>query len=123
MTRWIGRAVMAIGLLHTVVGLSLFRSTLAELFAEGLVNTVNGQPVREFAFWFIFFGFLAILLGALIDWCDRLSGPLPAFLGLGLLAISIVLVTIMPVSGGWLFLVPAVGALLRSRAVTRAVPA
>lgn len=119
MTRWIGRAVMAIGVLHTVVGVSMFRSTLGDVFAEGLVNTVHGQPVREFAFWFVFFGFLGILLGALVDWCEQVPQPLPSFLGFGLLAIAILCVTIMPASGGWLLVPPAVGALLRSRAATR----
>lgn len=122
-TRWIGRAVMAIGVLHTVVGFAMFRTTLKELLAEGLVNTVHGQPMREFAFWFLFFGFLGILLGALVDWCETLGHPLPAFLGLGLLALAAVCVTLMPVSGGWLLLVPAVGALTRSPAARRVAAA
>lgn len=115
MTRWIGRAVLAIGALHTVVGLVMFRKTLAELMAEGLVNTVHGQPVREFAFWFIFFGLLAMLLGALVDWCEQESRPLPPFLGLSLLALFVTCVTIMPASGGWLIAVPALGALRHAR--------
>ena len=115
MTRWIGRAVQAIGALHTVVGLVMFRRTLAELMAEGVVNTVNGEPVREAAFWFIFFGLLAVLLGALIDWCELESRPLPPFLGLSLLALFVLCVTIMPISGGWLIAIPALGALRRAR--------
>jgi hypothetical protein len=105
---------MAIGVLHTVVGLAIFRATLKELLAEGLVNTVHGQPMRELAFWFLFFGFLGILLGALVDWCEARGQRLPAFLGLGLLALAAVCVTLMPVSGGWLLLVPALGASTRS---------
>jgi hypothetical protein len=122
-TRWIGRAVLAIGVLHTVVGVSMFRSTLAELAAEGFVNTVHGQPMREWAFWFLFFGFLGILAGALIDWCEQSPRPLPGFLGLGLLAITVTCVTLMPVSGGWLLLAPSVGALLHSRTGPRTVRA
>jgi hypothetical protein len=114
-TRWIGRAVLAIGALHTAVGLVMFRRTLAELVADGIVNTVHGQPVREFAFWFLFFGLLAMLLGALIDWCEQEPRPLPAFLGLSLLALFVACVTIMPASGGWLIAVPAWGALRQAR--------
>jgi hypothetical protein len=121
-TRWIGRAVMAIGVLHTVVGLSLFHSTLSDLFADGLVDTVHG-PVRGYAFWFVFFGLLCGLLGALVDWCEQSPRPLPVFLGLGLLSLTIVCLTLMPASGGWLLLVPAVGAVLRSRAATSAARA
>ncbi len=57
MKRWIGRSIIIIGLLHTIFGLIAFRSTLALLLREGIINTVNGQPDREMAFWFIFFGF------------------------------------------------------------------
>ena len=116
MTRWIGRAVVAIGALHTVIGLVMFRKTLGELMADGLVNTVHGQPMREYAFWFLFFGLLAGLLGALIDWCEQEPRPLPAFLGLSLLALFIACVTIMPASGGWLIAAPALGALRHARA-------
>ena len=122
MTRWIGRAVMAIGVLHTVVGIFMFRSTLADLFADGLVNTVHG-PARGFAFWFLFFGFLGLLLGALVDWCEQSSRPLPAFLGLGLLSITITCLILMPASGGWLLLVPALGAVFRTSAGARAARA
>ena len=111
MTRWIGRTVLAIGALHTVFGLAVFRGTLAELLSEGLVNTVHGQPVREFAFWFIFFGLLAMILGALVDWCELEGRPLPAFLGLSLLGLFGICVTIMPASGGWLLALPALGVL------------
>ena len=34
---------------------------------SGLFNTVNGQPVREAAFWFLFSGFALMILGALVD--------------------------------------------------------
>jgi hypothetical protein len=111
--------VLAIGVLHTLVGLAIFRSTLADLAAEGFVNSLRGHPVRELAFWFLFFGLVVLLLGALVDWCEQRDVPLPAFLGLGRLVLAVVCVTFIPVSGGWLLLVPAVGALLQSRAATR----
>lgn len=111
MHAWIGKSVVFIGIVHTVFGFVVFRSTLAELVRDGLVNTVNGQPEREFAFWFLFFGFMAIIAGALIDWCDRTVKALPAFLGWSLLALTVVCVTIMPVSGAWALFVPAIGAI------------
>jgi len=46
MKRWIGRSIIAIGLLHTVFGLITFRHILAVLSREGMINTVNGQPER-----------------------------------------------------------------------------
>jgi hypothetical protein len=114
MRSWIGKSVFFIGVVHSVFGFVVFRSTLGELVGEGLINTVNGQPDREFVFWFLFFGFMAIIAGLLIDWCEKTVGVLPGFLGWSLLALTLVCVTIMPVSGAWLLLVPAVGAVVRS---------
>jgi hypothetical protein len=114
MRSWIGKSVVFIGVVHSVFGFVVFRSTLGELVGEGLVNTVNGQPEREFAFWFLFFGFMAIIAGALIDWCERNFGVLPGFLGWSLLALTVVCVGIMPVSGAWAIFVPAIGAIMRT---------
>ncbi len=115
MKSWIGKSIAAIGVIHCVFGLIVFRKTLAELGREGFWNTVNGQPHREFAFWFIFFGVLAILFGLLIDWCERKFHELPSFLAWSLLALTAVCCTLMPISGGWLFLIPSLGAIVRRR--------
>ena len=114
MKAWIGKAVVFIGIVHTIFGFVVFRSTLAELVTEGIFNTVNGQPDREFAFWFLFFGFMAIIVGLVVDWCERKIGELPNFFGWSLLALTALLVTIMPVSGGWAVFVPAIAAIYRS---------
>lgn len=115
MQAWIGKSIIFIGIVHSIFGFVVFRATLAEIITDGVLNTVNGQPKREFVFWFLFFGFMAIIAGAVIDWCERKFGVLPDFLGWSLFALALVCVTIMPVSGGWTILVPAIGAILRSR--------
>ncbi len=117
MKRWVGRSIVAIGLLHTVFGLVGFRNILAMLLRDGIFNTVNGQPDREMAFWFIFFGFLLIVFGALIDWCESKGIKLPPFLGWGLLTITIIGVMLMPVSGFWLLIIPSIGA-IRDKALS-----
>jgi len=111
MKRWIGRSVILIGLLHTIFGLIAFRSTFALLLREGIINTVNGQPDREMAFWFTFFGFSMIVFGALIDWCESKGIKLPPAIGWGLLTIAIIGVLFMPVSGFWVVLIPSIGAI------------
>ena len=115
---WIGKSIMIIGAIHSAFGFVVFHSTLAEIIREGLVNTVNGQPMREFAFWFIVFGFLAIIFGMFVDWCERQGIKLPEFFGWSLLALTLIIVTIMPISGGWLLFIPTIGAILRSRLAT-----
>lgn len=112
MKRWIGRWVLGVGLIHCLFGLVVFRSTWQTLFAEGLLNTVNGQAEREFPFWFLACGFLMILFGALIDWIEARPLLLPSFVGWGLLVFNVVVLFIMPISGGWLLLPASVGAVL-----------
>ena len=112
---WIGKFIIAIGLIHGVFGLVVFRDTLNLLVAEGLINTVNGEPDRELAFWFIAFGVLVIVLGALVEWCERRGVGLPQFLGWSLLGFTALLLLIMPISGAWLLLAPSIGAVVRSR--------
>lgn len=120
MKRWIGRSLVAIGLLHTIFGVVVFAPTWATLAREGVFNTVNQQPMREAAYWFLFFGLLLLLLGALVDWCEAQGSTLPAFIGWGLLVMTLVGVAVMPVSGLWLVFIPAVG-FLRQQAAPRAL--
>jgi hypothetical protein len=44
MKQWIGRSIIVIGILHTIVGFIGLRSILAVLLNEGIINTVNQQP-------------------------------------------------------------------------------
>ena len=109
--QWIGKGIALIGAIHTAVGVGGFRNVIGEIAAQGMFNTVNGQPEREFAFWFIFFGLIAVLLGAVVAWTANRVGEIPPFLGWSLLTLTVVGVVIMPLSGFWLLIVPTVGAL------------
>ena len=53
-------------------------------------------------FWFQFFGFALILLGACWDWIEQRGEVLPAWMGGGLLAICVGGGLCMPASGFWL---------------------
>ncbi len=119
MKNWIGKSIIIIGIIHSVFGLVMFRSTLSEIINEGVFNTVNGQIMREFTFWFIVFGFLAIILGCLVDWCESQEIKIPNFLGWGLLVLTLLIVVIMPISGGWLFFIPSIGLILRVFSLSR----
>jgi len=112
---WIGKFIIGIGLVHTLLGVVFFADQFATWIDEGLWNTVNGQPEREFPFWFLSFGTLAIILGFLTDWIERRAADFPMFLGWSLLGLTVVMVFIMPASGGWLMFAPSIGAILRSR--------
>lgn len=120
MKNWIGTSLIGIGTVHTVLGLVFFQPTLAELWAEGLFNTVNQQPMREACFWFLFGGVMMVILGAFIRWVEKLGHPLPLHFGWMLFALAAAVVFIMPISGGWLMFVPAIGIFLKKRKSVKA---
>ncbi len=119
MTPWTGRCLAGIGVLHVAVGVALFHRTLAVLVREGLFATVNGQPEREAAFWFTFAGLAVVLVGALVDAIERSGADVPRFAGWALLGAAALGCFVMPASGFWLVLVPALGLLARRRRLTR----
>lgn len=114
MHAWIGKAFVFIGIVHSIFGFVIFRSTIADFIGDGILNSVSGRPDREVAFWFLFFGFLGIITGILTDWCERTFGLLPDFLGWALFAFAAAFVIIMPKSGAWMVFIPAIGAIWRS---------
>lgn len=115
MKNWIGKAIAFIGVIHTTLGLVIFRKILQDLFSEGLFNTVNGQMDREFFYWFTMFGVVLIIFGALVNWIEQTTGELPNWLGWTCFIFTVVLLIIMPISGAWLLLIPAIGAIIRRR--------
>ena len=119
MRRWIGRWLLGVGLIHILFGIVVFRSVWNTLLAEGLINTVNGQPEREFPVWFMVTGFLTLFGGALIDRMEARGDALPPFVGWSLLILTAAILVLMPISGGWLLLPGAIGAIFRSHAPTR----
>ena len=68
---WIGKTLILIGIGHSIVGFLLYHNILAELMREMLFNTVCRQPEREAAFWFLFGGIAAMILGGLINWIEQ----------------------------------------------------
>ncbi|UJF35568.1 DUF6463 family protein [Paenibacillus hexagrammi] len=113
--RQMGLTLMLTGFLHTIVGLILFFKQLLPMISEGLWNTVrHGEWERGTAFWFIMFGFVLIVLGYLADWIMKKAGiPAPSIFGWMLLAICLIGVIVMPVSGFWLGLPQALILLLK----------
>lgn len=119
MKRWIGRWIFAVGLIHTLFGLVVFSSTWRLLAGEGWLNTVNGQPEREFPFWFLTAGVLTLLLGAVVDHVEASGESWPRFIGWGLVALTVPILAIMPISGGWLLAPAVIGALVRRPSLRR----
>jgi hypothetical protein len=113
MRRWVGRWLAGVGILHILFGVAAFADPLREIAADGFWNAVDAYPDRSLAFWFVFAGPLIVLLGALVDRVEaRAPVELPRFLGWTLLIFALLGGILMPLSGFWLFLPPALGVLL-----------
>jgi hypothetical protein len=125
MRRWVGRWLLGVAALHTFVGLVAFAAPLRALLAPGAVDVLGaGDPRRALAFWFLVSGVLTALVGYLTDRLERATGgPLPAALGWALLLLGVGGGVLAPVSGFWLVLPAAVGALRRARGAAYRPPA
>ena len=115
MQRFTGQALLAVGVLHTLVGLLSFGQPLAAIARDGVVNAVDPRPERQTACWFLLAGVLLCTLGYSTRWAQRRTGTVPAGLGWILLAIAGSGVVLMPFSGFWLLFPPALLALAAAR--------
>lgn len=115
LSRAVGEFQMAIGALHTLVGILLFREQLAAIGRDGVGNAVDPHADRQAAFWFLTSGALIVTSGQLARWAQRRTGMLPAAFGWNTLAIGVAGVVVMPISGFWLVIAQALFALAASR--------
>lgn len=113
MRPWIGKYIAGVGLIHSLFGLVVFRAVFADIVCDRLFNTVGWQLDRGFAYWFVMTGFFWMLLGAVVDHFEKAGHPLPRFLGPAFGAVTLASVVLMPLSGWWLFFVPAVALVSR----------
>jgi hypothetical protein len=125
MQRWIGRWLVGVGAVHSLLGLIVFAAPLRELVDAGWLDALGSRdPMRNLAFWFLFGGVFTCLVGYLIDWIERLPATvIPRPVGWTLLITAMIGVTLAPASGFWLVFPAAIGALLQPRRAARRTPA
>lgn len=111
--------------LHAVAGFAAFAEPLAEMGGAGLLNTVG--PVRtpegfaplygrQAAFWFLFACPMLVMVGHVVRHALlEQDGSLLIVIARYMIALAILGIAIMPVSGFWLVL--GLGLLVRRRAV------
>ena len=114
MGRLAGRLLMVIGIIHCALFLWWGRPVFAAIWQDGFFNTIDPHRDRQMIFWSLCFGALAIFLGQLVSWLEGQGKRTPAFMGWELLALFVIACALMPVSGGWLALIPAVLIILGS---------
>ena len=112
--RWIGRWIVAVSVLHTLFGLIAFGPVLRTMLNVGLWNSVGSNAMRGAVAWFLVSGGFMLVGGLAIDLCERSNDTLPLrVIGWALLVVTLIIILLMPVSGAWLLLPPAIAMILR----------
>ena len=112
MDRFTGPVVALTGIGHAVVGLVLFNAPLTAILDAGFFNTIqppsyvaNPHFDRIAAFWFLIFSPVLVLLGQLTSRAVRRRDTHTLYaIGWYLLAIGVVGVAVLPVSGNWVLI-------------------
>lgn len=119
-----GRLLVAIGVIHTVFGIaagvgwagpSPGRNLFSEIAGAGLVGAIDPDPWRMTVFWFLWFGFMTMVLGQVMHTLERGGHELPRAVAWSLGAIGLGGVLLMPASGFWTALLVAVRIWWRGR--------
>lgn len=117
-----GLALVAIALLHSLIGLTLpgligFEGIWQEIADAGGIDAVKPGVLRIWGYyWFLLSGFLMMVCGGLCHWVEHhLDCGLPAFVGWGLLAIALFGIGLDLDTGFWLVLPVAINILVTSR--------
>jgi hypothetical protein len=110
-----GKLLIATGVFHNVIGFVAGWRVLVEIVRSGFINSINGQMDRNFIFWFLFGGFMMIIMGKLMQDYLETDWQLPKWLGISLLVLSIIGCVMMPVSGFWLVIPQAILILIPGR--------
>lgn len=99
--RWLPRLIVGTAVVHIGLGLAL-ETPLREIADAGVVDSIDGYPERESAFWYLLTGAFLFALGELARWTARETGRVPARLGVWLIGIGATGIVFMPASGFWL---------------------
>ncbi len=115
---WIGRWLIAMAVLHTVVGVVMGAPVLLDIAKRGVFNTVtDDRPLVGMVAWFLLCGVVLALLGMAINSLERSAHfPGARALGAGTALLSLLGVVLMPVSGFWLAFPPAIALMRIKRA-------
>lgn len=112
--RWIGRWVIAVSALHTLFGLIAFTPVLRTMLGVGIWNSVGENAMHGAVAWFLLSGGFMLVSGLAIDACEgNTQGRHLRQTGWGLLMVTLIAIVLMPVSGAWLLLPPAIALIRR----------
>lgn len=111
-SRWIGRWIVVVSVLHTAFGAIVFSGDLGQMALAGLWDSIGADARAGAVAWFMLSGFFMAALGLAVDALESSAnhGNLRAT-GIVTLLTTIVGIVLMPASGFWLLLPPTVAML------------
>ena len=108
MKYWIGKWIVAVSIIHTIFAFVVFPEVILQIFLDGVFDSIGVDPLRGAVVWFLLFGFVLFALGLATNIIEEMSnGDIPVSIGFSLLFIILLGVVLMPISGFWLALPPA----------------
>ena len=118
-TKYSGYALLATGIIHSLIGLTLGWPILLDMHNSGWFSStiVNGHIdfKREAIIWFLLAGFFWITFGFALQNAIDNGFSVPAQLGWSFTLIGCVIAYIMPVSGAYLFILQGVLILIENK--------
>ena len=114
-----GTQLAAIGVLHNVIGFALGAEPLRRMFAAGWIGAAEASFDQAAIFWFLWFGWMLMLLGGALRALEA-QGRVPTALLAATAAMCLGGAISIPASGFWLGLIPVATILARQRRVALA---
>lgn len=110
-----GYWLIAIGVIHGLDDISSYFELWSDVFHDGVFNTINPHFDRGAAFWMLMVCPFLFALGQLCLWAQKHNVRLPVFMGWNLLITSAFGAFLMPISGFWVLIPPALLMLVESK--------
>jgi hypothetical protein len=120
---WIGRWLIAVAIVHTVFGVLVFYSPLQQIVQSGWWGGIAHDPMLSAVTWFMLFGFPLLVAGIALHAVERTPATIPVAIAWWLLAGTALGLALMPTSGFYLLLPPALVLLRRHYSQTAATAA
>jgi cytochrome c oxidase assembly factor CtaG len=111
-TRWRGRWLLGVSVVHTAFALVVFRAPLIAMARAGLFDTVGEDPMLAAVAWFVLFGGALVVAALAIDQLESQGAPLRS-IGIATLAMTVLGIVWMPASGFWLAIPAAISMIRR----------
>ncbi|WP_086930878.1 DUF6463 family protein [Agarilytica rhodophyticola] len=106
--KWIGYWLMTVATLHTILAVFLYGTIYTEWLQTGLVGSIQSDAHR-LGLWFLVSGFLIFTLGTCLL---HIPSP-PLSIGILLLLIAFLGLALLPKSGFWFLLPPALAIIFK----------